>query len=452
MEAKIKTTKYFDGYKLGKRQIFALVVVGLMYAFDFLDQGLFAVCSPAMQALYGITNEQISVLAFLLMIGQFFGAIAGGVMADKLGRKGSLLISITIFSLASLASAVWQPGLFWLLEVSRFLTGFGTLSALTVAMAYISEMLPSESRGKFQSIVLGTGTLSMPFISLVAAQIVMLPNGWRINFVIGGLMILLVPVALKFLEESPRYYISKGRVEEAEGVMNRCLGIQSDMSEAYENFRNTLAKYPKLSFGAQMKIMFGKGQARQTIICLLFCIGLGTGNVMMGQYQNVFLIQMGLPMASVLMASAMSSFGQPVGEYSSSFVSDKGGRTIPIIFYCAITGVLCLMIGRITGETSPTTWAVLSFLRFTFAAGGMALMMTYIPESFPTSVRASATGYVFGVQRLFIASITLLVVNIYNMGGWAACWNVNSMFWFGAALVVLLFGKKTAKKSLDEAE
>jgi len=364
-----------------------------------------------------------------------------------LAENNSLLINITIFPGASLASAFWQPEYVMWLEVTRFLTGFGTLSAVTVAMTYISEMLPSEHRGKYQSIVLGVGTFSMPFISLGAAKIVMWgTNGWRYIFLIGAFMLILIPISIKFLEESPRYLISKGKVKEAEQVMSRCLGVNADMSEAYENFQNTREKYPKLSFSAQMKIICGKDQIKQTITCLLFCIGLGCGNVMMSQYQNVFLVEMGMPLASILLAGAVSSFGQPIGELSSSLVSDKGGRTKPIFFYCMFAGILCVALGFVK---TPQMYGVLQLLKMIFAAGGMALMMTYVPESFPTSVRGSATGYVFGLQRLFIASTTFLVMACYNAGGWLYYMIANSTFWFMGGLVVLVFGKQTALKNLD---
>ncbi len=447
MVEKVKTTNYFDGYKLGKHQIFFLVIVGLTYAFDFLDQGLFAVCSPVLVAQYGLTNETIASLSFLLLFGSFCGAAAGGIMSDKLGRKNSLLISIVIFTGASLASALWQPHYVFMLEATRFLTGFGTLSALTVAMAYISEMLPSESRGKYQSIVLGIGTFTMPFLSIGASRIVMLgANAWRFIFLIGAAMLILVPFAVQFLEESPRYLISKGRVAEAEQVMSRCLGFACDMSEAYENYERSRAQYQKISFPAQMKILFSKGQAKQTIICLLFCICLGSGNVMMSQYQNVFLVEMGMPMASVLLAGAVASFGQPIGELSSSLVSDRGGRIVPIFGYCILAGILCVALGFVK---TPFMYGVLQLLKMIFAAGGMALMMTYVPESFPTSVRGSATGYVFGIQRLFIAGTTFIVMACYNAGGWLYCMIANSAFWFLAGFIVLLFGKRTAKQALD---
>lgn len=447
MAERVKTTCYFDGHSLGRHQKFFLVIAALTYAFDLMDMSIFAIVAPILNSQYGLSNEKIATLSFLFFIGMFVGSVCGGALSDKIGRKKSLIACITIFSLASLASAVWQPHYFMMLEVTRFLTGFGTMAACSIAIAYISEMLPSEKRGKYQSITLGVGTFSIPFISIVASQIATRSAmGWRYIFAIGGAMIILVPFAMKFLSESPRYLISKGRVAEAEAVMQDCLGFACDMSEAYELYKQSVAQYHKISFGTQMKIMFSKKQARQTLVCLIFAICLGCGNNMMSNYNNVFLVQMGLPIAAILLAGAISSFGQPLGELISALFSDKGGRTIPIFFYCLVAGMLCIAMGFIH---SATSYAILQFIKTLFTAGAMALLMTYIPESFPTSVRGSATGYIYGIQKIFISTSAFFTLLSWNKGGWMGCMIVNAAFWIVAAFVILLFGNRTALRNID---
>ncbi len=447
MAEPVKTTCYFDGHPLGKHQKFFLVIAALTYAFDLMDMSIFAIVAPILNTQYGLPNEKIAALSFLFFIGMFVGSVCGGALSDIIGRKKSLIICITVFSAASLASAVWQPHYFMMLEITRFLTGFGTMAACSIAIAYISEMLPSEKRGKYQSLTLGIGTFSIPFISIVASRIaVQSVNGWRYIFAIGGAMIILVPFALKYLQESPRYLISKGRVADAEAVMEDCLGFACDMSEAYETYQQSVSQYKKISFGAQMKIMFSKKQARQTIVCLVFAICLGCGNNMMSNYNNVFLVQMGLPIAAILLAGALSSFGQPFGELLSALFSDKGGRTLPIFFYCLLAGVMCVAIGFIH---SAVAYAILQFIKTLFTAGAMALLMTYIPESFPTSVRGAATGYIYGIQKIFISTSAFFTLLAWNTGGWLGCMSLNAAFWIVAAFVILFFGNKTALKNID---
>ena len=292
MSERVKTTLYFDGYKLGRSQKFFMVIAALTYGFDLMDMSMFQIVSHILQENYGITNEKLATLNFLFFFGSFFGSIAGGVMADWWGRKKAMLINICIFSLASLANALWEPHHLILLEASRFMTGFGTMAACTVAIAYISEMLPSEKRGKYQSLILGIGTFSIPFISILASTVATRTHdSWRIVLVIGALMLLLVPFCIFLLQESPRWLISKGKVKEAEQVMEKCLGFECDMSGAYKNYQDSVREYKKISTKAQFKIMFAKEQMQQTLVCFVFAYCLGIGNNMMSSYNNAFLVQ-----------------------------------------------------------------------------------------------------------------------------------------------------------------
>lgn len=445
---KVKTTLYFDGYKLGKAQKFFMVIAALTYGFDLMDMSMFSIVTPILQQNYGITNEKLASLNFLFFFGSFLGSIFGGIMADKWGRKKAVLINICIFSLASLANALWEPHHLILLEASRFCTGFGTMAACTVAIAYISEMLPSEKRGKYQSIVLGIGTFSIPFIAVMASSIATrTTESWRIVLVIGALMLVLVPFAIAFLQESPRWLISKGKVAEAEKVMQKCLGFECDMSDAYKNYQVSVAAYHKISTSTQFKIMFSKQQMRQTLVCITFAWCLGVGNNMMSAYNSAFLVQMGFPLAPVLIVGALAAFGQPFGELISSLFSDKGGRTIPICIYCGGATVAFVLIGL---SNSVVMYGVAQFVKTLFTAGAMALLMTYIPESFPTSVRGVATGYIYGTQKLLIAVVSsLLPLWAFTNFGWLGVNISNAIFWLIAAVVIGLFGKKTALKNID---
>ena len=76
--------------------------------------------------------------------------------------------------------------------------------------------------------------------------------------------------------------------------------------------------------------------------------------------------------------------------------------------------------------------------------------MTYIPESFPTSVRGAATGYIYGTQKLIIAFVAaLLPVWAFGHFGWFGVNVANAIFWAAAAIVIGLFGKQTALQNID---
>lgn len=448
MAERTDTSLYFDGYKLGKTQKFFVIIAALTYAFDMMDLSLFNIVAPILQVNYGITNEHIATLNMLFFGGAVLGSIIGGQVSDKIGRKKALLISVSIFSIASLANAMWEPHHFALLELTRFFTGFGTFAAVGVCMSYISEMLPSEKRGKYQALIFGIGTFSIPLIAFTASAIATSSaEGWRIVFAIGGMMIVLVPFAMAFLVESPRWYITKGRAADAEAVMNKCLGIDNaDMSVAYDNYQKSIAGYTKIGIVEQLKIMFSKKHRRQSLCAIALATGVAFGANFMSAYLNIFLVEEGFPLQPVLMIGAIAIFGQPLGEIGASFVSDKGGRTKPIVVYCLLACATFIALGLVN---SVAAFGVAQFLRLFVVAGAQALMLTFIPESFPTSIRGSAVGFVYAFQRMCLIATPVLCLAAYNAFGWFGCTAINGLIFVVVAIVIGLFAKPTALKNID---
>ncbi len=439
---------YFDGYQIRGAQKRFLWIAAIAYAFDLMDNVIFSFVSPILIASHGLTLEKLAQLSSLLFIGMFIGGIAGGIISDKFGRKFSLLFHLSIFSVGSILNACWNENMFFLLEFSRFITGYGLLGMTTCSMSYMSEMMPTEVRGKWQAFTLAAGTITIPVASLLGGQLVAaFSSGWRILLLIGGLGIILVPLGSRWLLESPRWLISKGRISDAEVVMEKALGFPVDMTEAYENYRRAHTDENKISLGQGIKIMFAKNQRKQTIVVALICWGIACGNNIMGAYSTTFLSTMGFQLALIYLYTGIATFGQPLGEFLSGFVSDKGGRTIPVLIFCGGSALMLLGVGM-----SHTLEGIYIFtaLKTLIGAGAMSLMYTYLAESFPTSIRGMASGIIFSISRLILASVTFMCPILFNQYGWFAPNAFNAMFFLVAAIVAICFGKKTAGVSLED--
>ncbi len=440
-------TTYFDGYKLGSAQRKFLWIAALAYACDMMDNVIFSFVSPVLISDYGLSLERLSQVNSLFFIGMFLGGLFGGWYADRRGRKKCLLLCLGIFSAASIMNACWMPEFIVLLEISRFFTGFGILGMTVISMSYIAEMMPSETRGKYQAITLSTGTIMIPVVSFLGSFVISSSDfGWRLLLLIGGIGIFLVPLGVKWLEESPRWLISKGRVEEAEATMERILGFPVDMTEAHEEYVKTAGAAKKYSALEVIRRMFAKTQVKQTIVIFLVCVGIAVGNNFLAAYNATFMVDRGFDLTPILLVTAVASIGQPVGEFVSGFFSDMGGRILPILGYCVLTAGALLVIGA---SDTVFLYGVGSFMRAFFAAGAMALMYTYLAESFSTDIRGQATGIIFSSIRLILAASTLAVPALYAMSGWFGVNAVNAGLFLFTAVVVVLFGRKTAKRSLE---
>ena len=196
----------------------------------------------------------------------------------------------------------------------------------------------------------------------------------------------------------------------------------------------------------QLKIMFSKKHRRQSLCAVALATGIAFGANFMSAYLNIFMVQEGFPLEPVLMVGAIAIFGQPLGEIGASFVSDKGGRTKPIVVYCILACATFVALGSVT---TIAGFGVVQFLRLFVVAGAQALMLTFIPESFPTSIRGSAVGFVYAFQRMCLIATPVLCLAAYNAFGWFGCNVINGSIFIVVAIIIGLFAKPTALKNID---
>ena len=278
-------------------------------------------------------------------------------------------------------------------------------------------------------------------------------------FLIGGIGIVLVPLGIKWLKESPRWLVMKGKISEAEQIVTECTGAPCDLSElAYKCVQ------PKtIGMWESLKIMTSKPFIKQTIVVVVLAWGDPLGIFYMSNYGTTFNVDMGLQYQLVLIVAATGVIGTPLGDLTVSAISDKGGRRIPIIVFSCIAGLLCLIRGFATqplinlvnnGSVALglTLLVVMGVLFSLFGGGTMTMMWTYLAESFPTKIRSNATGMVFGSARLVAVFMTLTVPGVYAMFGYPGINIVNGLWYFIPAFFGLIWGASSAGKSLEELE
>lgn len=453
------SNNYFDGMpKLGKTHKHFLWIAAICYFFDQMDMQMFGNITPAVMEDLGFTLAQISQMNALNFLGMCLGGFFGGMIATKIGRKNALIGLVGLFSIASIVNAL--SGHYINFLVCRFLIGFGTIGMVTVAMVYMAEMLPSHNRGKYQALSIAAGTIGIPFGAFYCAAMVGIgAHTWRFCFLIGGISILLVPVAMRWLKESPRWLVMKGRIKEAEKIVSDCTGQPCDLSA----LAVTCVQTKNIGMIESLKIMFSKPFIKQTIVVIVLAWGATLGIFYMSNYGTTFNVDMGLDYQLVLLVAATGVIGTPLGDLVVSTISDKGGRRIPIIIFSCIAGALCVLrgfatqplINMINAGSMGLGLGALVVMGVTFSlfgGGTMTMMWTYLAESFPTKIRSNATGMVFGSARLVAVFTTLTVPAVYAMSGYAGVNVVNALWYFIPAFFGLIWGASSAGKSLEELE
>jgi len=187
---------------------------------DGFDVAAAGYVAPVLRREWTLDATQLGVLFGLGLLGVTLGSFLWGPVADAIGRKRVILISLLIFGGASLASAA-SPS-FTVLTVLRLLTGFGVGGALPNAITLSSEHSVSRHRSLLVTMMISGFPLGLAFGGGFAAWL--MPRfGWQSVFVLGGVVpLLLAPIAWKWLPESLQFMASKARfAEEPKATLHR---------------------------------------------------------------------------------------------------------------------------------------------------------------------------------------------------------------------------------------
>src|SRR6201987_5588089 len=203
----------------GTFQYRLLLMGGLGYMFEAVDAAIIAFLLPVLRAQWHLTSVETGLLGSSTYFGFLFGALIGGGIADRYGRRNVMLWALVLFCVAALASAFvsdWHH--FFALRV---IGGVGMGAEAAIIAPFLSEFVGSQRRGSFTASL--AGFFSFGFVSAALIGYFIVPideNGWRYALVVTALPIILVLWWRRALHESPRWLQSRGRYEEANAVMS----------------------------------------------------------------------------------------------------------------------------------------------------------------------------------------------------------------------------------------
>src|SRR5690348_8078982 len=156
-----------------------------------------------------------------LLIGCFIGAFFAGRLADMIGRRNTMMLAAALFLVGALVQGSAQSQLIFV--IARICGGMAVGAASVLSPAYISEVAPAEIRGRLTTVFVvnyflaqGAGVSTARFWGGIAA--------WRWMFLMQAIPAAIFLIALFLIPESPRYLVSKGRTEHAQGVLTSLFG------------------------------------------------------------------------------------------------------------------------------------------------------------------------------------------------------------------------------------
>ena len=382
--------------------------------------------------------------------GQLFGALVGGPIGDKIGRKKSILLYEVIHIIAMIGGAA-APNV-TVLYVFRLIQGFGLGALLVVLFAAFTEYVPGKNRGVWSSRNSFIGNFAHPICNGIALVIVStgvsMNMNWRIQYIIPSVLSIIASIIIyNKYPESPRWLESQGRVEEADAIMTSIeKEIEASTGKPLPPVEAVEAKAVKnLPYAALFK---GK-LLKRTICGSLVLIGMNTIQYTLMNWMPSLLSSLGYDTSQSQFMTMFGLFGAPFGIFLASLYMDKVPRKA--------TGVILLIAMAVMGVITSKQTTMTALIASTFVLNTFIYMYVcyasavYVPEMWPTSAKLSGSGFCNAMGRVSNIFFPFLVTSVA-----AGSMGSNGVFVLISAVAVIIavsiivFGVETRGESVED--
>ncbi|GHH29006.1 MFS transporter [Lentzea cavernae] len=362
----------------------------------------------------GLSSTAVGLLATVYLLGEVVGALFFGHLSDKLGRRNLFMITLAVYLVGSgLTAFTLGNGAGWLvfLYLTRFIAGMGIGGEYAAINSAIDELIPARYRGRVDIAVNGTywagavlGTLS----SYVLLNHVELSLGWRLGFLVGPVLGLVILVVRRHLPESPRWQIMHGRTEEAEKTIK---GIEEEVEKESgsalpavdEKKAIEVTPAKEIGYLALARVLFKEYPSRAVLGATLMITQSFLYNAIFFTYTLVLGKFYGVPSEVTPLYLVAFAVGNLVGPFTIGHLFDTIGRRRMLFLTYAISGALLgvtavlFYAGVLNAITQTIAWCVIFF----FASAGASAAYLTVSEIFPLEVRAKAIGVFFAIAQCF---------------------------------------------------
>jgi MFS family permease len=422
-------------------QWLVFLVVWLGWTLDAADFGLFSlVLRPALTELLGFPATgaldpgqlaQIGKLGGLLamtgLLGWAFGGFIFGIVADYIGRVRALVFSIAIYSvftaLQGLSHGVWDFALY------RFIAGLGTGAELMVGIPLLAETLGETHRAKIASVMMTGGAIGT-FIGAWAYGLVG-GYGWRYVFFLGVAPALLLMIVRRRVME-PDHFTA---VRQRRGAVSAGQQVAEDDPQ-FMRFAPAQLFAREHRYNTLVGVLFGLGSL----------LAIWTTNIWLPTILSLMVQKGGVSGADavpfVSHGIMIWSIGGIAGYIAFGFIADFVGRRFAVGLYSFGSMAAGVVLYLVLPSYQPWYPVVLPIFGF-FVFGVFSGYAVYLPELFPTQVRATAVGFCTGSARIItsfgplVAGLLVGVFGSFNkVAGFMSCLAILS-------IIAMAIGRET---------
>ncbi|HET7479493.1 MAG TPA: sugar porter family MFS transporter [Rubrobacteraceae bacterium] len=396
------------------------------------------------------------VIVSFLLVGAVVGAISGGPLSDRIGRRPTALLAAVVFGIGAIAASL-SPSVGFLV-FARFLLGLGVGLASMIVPLYIAEIAPADRRGALVSLnqlMITIGILVSYIVGVIFTPI----EGWRYMFGVALIPALILGIGMLRLPESPRWLFNVGQVEKARAVLSRSRSPEEvdlefqemeqikraeEEQEEQVGYRELLSPYvrPALIIGLGLAI-FQQITGINTVIyyapTILQGVGFSEGGAIAATALGVGVVNVGFTILAVR-------------------IIDRAGRRLLLIIGLVGMVISLALLGVVfaTGGTGgaagllATICLALYIASFAISLGPVFWLM--ISEIYPLNIRGKAMSVASLANwgSNFLVALTFPVL-LATFGGAGSFW-LFAVLGIVAWFFVYFWVPETKGKTLEEIE
>jgi MFS transporter, AAHS family, 4-hydroxybenzoate transporter len=381
-----------DGSSVGRLIIGVVALCAGVSFLDGFDILAISYVAPVIGAAWKLPKEAFGPIFAAHYIGAAAGSVFFGWYADRYGRRMGVIIPTAIFGIFALLTVYAYD--FRSLFILRVLIGIGLGGALSNAIAMVAEYSPQRTRATLVSLMYAAfplgGVIGGPISAILIAR-----YGWPAVFVLGGVLPLLLTVALLlWLNESIRFLVlSKAPAEKIGQILHRILPtFQPTLTDVY-----VLPQSRGVSTKPTREI-FGREFARVTVLLCIAAFVAQMVIVYVVTWMPLVLASIGMPVTSAILASVAFSVGGIFGAIGLARIIDKDRSYRGLVVTFFLSAVSIAGIGFLAANWYGLL--AITFVTGLLTVGANIVLSAYSATVYPTAIRSTGVGWVVGWGRV----------------------------------------------------
>ena len=439
-----------------------VLALGITWVLDGLEVTLAGALSGALKAspILHFSNLDLGAANSAYLAGAVLGALGFGWLTDRIGRKKLFFITLAVYLSATAATALsWNIASYALF---RLLTGAGIGGEYTAINSTIQELVPARYRGWTDLVINGSFWIGAAIgaagaIVLLDPALIAPDLGWRLAYLIGATIGLVVLLMRMWIPESPRWLMIHGQPERAHTIVNnierQALGHLQDEG-GFAKIRLKMRDHTPL--GEVVHTLFGPYRRRALVGLALMSAQAFFYNAIFFTFALVLTDFYGISPENVGWYILPFAAGNFLGPLLLGRLFDTLGRRVMIAFTYGASGLLLALsgylfsIGALSAQGQTIAWMVIFF----FASPAASAAYLTVSETFPLEVRALAIAVFYaigtGIGGVIGPALFGALIDTGSRASVFAGYLLGSVLMIAAAFVAWRYAVAAERKSLEQ--